>query len=83
MKAQGIDVINMSVGEPDFNTPEHIKAAGKKAIDDNYSKYSPVPGYLALRNAISENSTKRIISNTAIRRSLSVREASKVSAIRS
>lgn len=52
MKAQGIDVINMSVGEPDFNTPEHIKAAGKKAIDDNYSKYSPVPGYPALRKAI-------------------------------
>ncbi len=52
MKAQGIDVINMSVGEPDFNTPEHIKAAGKKAIDDNYSKYSPVPGYPALREAI-------------------------------
>ena len=54
MKAQGIDVINMSVGEPDFNTPEFIKEAGKKAIDDNYSKYSPVPGYLALRQAISE-----------------------------
>jgi aspartate aminotransferase len=52
MKAQGIDVINMSVGEPDFNTPEHIKEAGKKAIDDNYSKYSPVPGYPALRDAI-------------------------------
>lgn len=52
MKAQGIDVINMSVGEPDFNTPEHIKDAGKKAIDDNYSKYSPVPGYPALRDAI-------------------------------
>lgn len=53
MKAQGIDVINMSVGEPDFNTPEHIKEAGKKAIDDNYSKYSPVPGYMDLRQAIS------------------------------
>lgn len=53
MKAQGIDVINMSVGEPDFNTPEHIKAAGKKAIDDNYSKYSPVPGYPDLRKAIA------------------------------
>ena len=53
MKAQGIDVINMSVGEPDFMTPEHIKEAGKKAITDNYSKYSPVPGYPALRNAIS------------------------------
>lgn len=52
MKAQGIDVINMSVGEPDFNTPEHIKDAGKKAIDDNYSKYSPVPGYMDLRKAI-------------------------------
>jgi aspartate aminotransferase len=52
MKAQGIDVINMSVGEPDFNTPEHIKEAGKKAIDENYSKYSPVPGYLELRKAI-------------------------------
>jgi len=54
MKAQGINVINMSVGEPDFDTPEHIKEAGKKAIDDNFSKYSPVPGYLDLREAISE-----------------------------
>jgi aspartate aminotransferase len=54
MKAQGIDVINMSVGEPDFNTPEHIKAAGQKAIADNYSKYSPVPGYMALREAVVE-----------------------------
>lgn len=54
MKAQGINVINMGVGEPDFDTPEHIKEAGKKAIDDNFSKYSPVPGYLDLREAISE-----------------------------
>jgi len=53
MKAQGINVINMSVGEPDYMTPDHIKEAGKKAIDDNYSKYSPVPGYPALRNAIA------------------------------
>lgn len=53
MKAQGIDVINMSVGEPDFNTPDHIKDAAKKAIDDNYSRYSPVPGYMDLREAIS------------------------------
>lgn len=53
MKAQGIDVINMSVGEPDFNTPDHIKAAAKKAIDENYSKYSPVPGYADLRKAIA------------------------------
>ncbi|MDD6436737.1 MAG: pyridoxal phosphate-dependent aminotransferase [Prevotella sp.] len=54
MRAQGIDVINMSVGEPDFMTPQSIKNAGKKAIDDNYSKYSPVPGYAELRKAIAE-----------------------------
>lgn len=52
MKAQGIDVINLSVGEPDFNTPDHIKEAAKKAIDDNYSRYSPVAGYASLREAI-------------------------------
>jgi aspartate aminotransferase len=52
MKAQGIDVINMSVGEPDFNTPDHIKTAAKQAIDNNYSKYSPVAGYPDLRKAI-------------------------------
>ena len=52
MKAQGIDVINMSVGEPDFNTPDNIKEAAKKAIDENYSRYSPVPGYPDLRKAI-------------------------------
>lgn len=54
MKANGIDVINMSVGEPDFNTPDHIKEAAKKAIDDNFSRYSPVPGYVDLRKAIVE-----------------------------
>ena len=54
LKAQGVDVINLSVGEPDFNTPDHIKEAAKKAIDDNFSRYSPVPGYPALRNAIVE-----------------------------
>ena len=54
MKAQGLDVINMSVGEPDFNTPDHIKEAGKKAIDENYSRYSPVTGYADLRKAIAE-----------------------------
>lgn len=53
MKAQGIDVINLSVGEPDFNTPDHIKEAAKKAVDDNWSKYSPVAGYADLREAIS------------------------------
>ncbi len=52
LKAQGIDIINLSVGEPDFNTPDHIKEAAKKAIDDNYSRYSPVTGYPALRQAI-------------------------------
>ena len=52
LKAQGIDIINLSVGEPDFNTPDHIKEAAKKAVDDNYSRYSPVPGYPALRQAI-------------------------------
>lgn len=54
MKAQGIDVINMSVGEPDFNTPDAIKEAAKKAVDDNWSRYSPVPGYPELRKAIVE-----------------------------
>lgn len=58
MKAQGIDVINMSVGEPDFNTPDHIKAAAKKAVDDNFSRYSPVPGYADLRTAIAEKLKK-------------------------
>ncbi len=52
LKAQGIDIINLSVGEPDFNTPDHIKEAAKQAIDDNWSRYSPVPGYPALREAI-------------------------------
>lgn len=54
LKAQGIDVINLSVGEPDFNTPDHIKEAAKRAIDDNFSFYSPVPGYMSLRKAVSE-----------------------------
>lgn len=54
LKAQGIDVINMSVGEPDFNTPDFIKEGAKKAIDDNFSRYTPVPGYLSLRKAICD-----------------------------
>ncbi|WP_321438522.1 pyridoxal phosphate-dependent aminotransferase [uncultured Bacteroides sp.] len=53
LKAQGIDVINLSVGEPDFFTPDYIKEAAKKAIDENFSFYSPVPGYLSLRKAIA------------------------------
>ena len=52
LKAQGFDVINLSVGEPDFNTPDHIKEAAKKAVDNNFSFYSPVPGFPGLRTAI-------------------------------
>jgi aspartate aminotransferase len=58
LKAQGIDVINMSVGEPDFFTPDHIKQAAQQAINDNYSFYSPVPGYPDLKNAICEKLQK-------------------------
>ena len=58
LKAQGIDIINLSVGEPDFFTPDHIKAAAKKAIDDNFSFYSPVPGYMDLRKAIVDKLKK-------------------------
>lgn len=54
LKAQGVPVINMSVGEPDFNTPEHIKEAGIKAINENWTRYSPVPGYPSLREAICD-----------------------------
>lgn len=53
LKAQGVDVINLSVGEPDFNTPEHIKQAAKQAIDENFTFYTPVPGYMSLRKAIA------------------------------
>lgn len=54
LKEKGIDVINLSVGEPDFNTPDHIKEAAKKAVDDNFSFYAPVPGYPSLRQAIAD-----------------------------
>lgn len=54
LKAKGVDVINLSLGEPDFNTPDDIKEAAKKAIDDNYTRYPPVPGYADLREAISK-----------------------------
>lgn len=54
LKAKGVDVINLSVGEPDFNTPDHIKAAGMKAIEDNISFYPPAPGFPELRKAISD-----------------------------
>ncbi len=53
MTAEGIHVVNLSIGEPDFDTPAHIKEAAKAAIDRNYSKYPPVAGYLSLRKAIS------------------------------
>jgi aspartate aminotransferase len=52
LRAKGVDVIDLSLGEPDFDTPEHIKAAAKKAIDDNWSHYTPVAGYADLREAI-------------------------------
>ncbi len=54
LRAQGVDVINLSVGEPDFPTPAHIKAAACKAIDDNFSFYTPVPGYMSLRKAVAD-----------------------------
>lgn len=53
LRAQGVDVINLSVGEPDFNTPAHIKEAAKRAIDENYTRYTPVAGYKELREAIA------------------------------
>ncbi len=54
LRSQGVDIIDLSLGEPDFDTPDHIKQAAKKAIDDNWSHYTPVPGYLDLREAIAE-----------------------------
>jgi aspartate aminotransferase len=54
LRAQGVDVINLSVGEPDFNTPDHIKEAAKLAVDQNFTFYSPVPGYMSLRQAIAD-----------------------------
>lgn len=52
LRAKGIDVIDLSLGEPDFDTPDHVKASGKKAIDENYSHYTPVAGYADLREAV-------------------------------
>ena len=54
LSAQGVDVVNMSVGEPDFNTPDYVKKAAIEAVEQNYSKYSPVPGYMWLRKACSD-----------------------------
>ncbi|MGB4655421.1 MAG: pyridoxal phosphate-dependent aminotransferase [Bacteroidales bacterium] len=52
LQAQGVDVINLSIGEPDFDTPEYIKSAAKEAIDNNFTHYTPVPGYMDLRQAV-------------------------------
>src|SRR5690606_3883918 len=52
LASKGINVISLSVGEPDFNTPDNVKDAAKKALDENYTRYSPVPGYPELRQAI-------------------------------
>src|SRR6218665_742053 len=54
LRAKGIDVTDLSLGERDFDTPDHIKEAAKKAIDENYSHYTPVAGYLDLRQAVCE-----------------------------
>ena len=54
LKAKGIDVVNMSLGEPDFDTPDHIKAAAVEALDKNFTHYTPVPGTVSLREAIAE-----------------------------
>src|SRR5580658_1474397 len=53
LRAKGLDIIDLSLGEPDFDTPQHIKDAAKEAIDKGYTKYTPVPGYAELRKAIS------------------------------
>lgn len=58
LKAKGVDVINLSVGEPDFETPAHIKDAAKRSIDENFTFYTPVPGYMSLRKAVSEKFAK-------------------------
>ena len=58
LKAQGVDIVNMSVGEPDFNTPDHIKEIGEEAIRENYTRYSPISGYKGLKEAISGKLSK-------------------------
>lgn len=80
LAAKGINVISLSVGEPDFNTPDHVKEAAKKALDDNFTRYSPVPGYPELRQAIvnklkNENGLEydisQIVVSTGAKQSLS------------
>ena len=53
LRAKGIDITDLSLGEPDFDTPDHIKDAAKKAIDENFSHYTPVAGYLDVRQAVT------------------------------
>lgn len=60
LRASGVDVINLSVGEPDFATPDNIKEAAKRAIDENYTHYSPVPGYMSLRKAIADSLAREL-----------------------
>ncbi|MGE6218999.1 MULTISPECIES: pyridoxal phosphate-dependent aminotransferase [Pedobacter] len=80
LAAKGVNVISLSVGEPDFNTPDHVKEAAKKALDDNFTRYSPVPGYPELRQAIvnklkTENNldydASQIVVSTGAKQSLS------------
>ena len=80
LKAQGLDIINLSIGEPDFDTPSFIKEAAKNAIDENYTHYTPVAGYIELREAIAEKlkrdnrldySAKQIVVSTGAKQSLS------------
>ncbi|MCI0919758.1 pyridoxal phosphate-dependent aminotransferase [Sphingobacterium rhinopitheci] len=80
LAAKGINVISLSVGEPDFNTPDNVKEAAKKALDENYTRYSPVPGYPDLRQAIvnklkTENNLdydiSQIVVSTGAKQSLS------------
>jgi len=79
LRAQGFDVINLSIGEPDFDTPDHVKEAAKEAIDQNYSHYTPVPGYPELRQAIAnklrrdnrlEYTAEQIVVSTGAKQSL-------------
>jgi aspartate aminotransferase len=79
LQAKGVDVISLSLGEPDFDTPEFIKEAGKKAIDDNFSHYTPVPGLPELRSAIAakfkrdnnlEFTSNQIVTSTGAKQSL-------------
>ena len=79
LKAKGLDIIDFSIGEPDFVTPDHIRDAGKKAIEDGYTHYTPVAGYPELRQAISEKlkrdngleySPAQIVTSTGAKHSL-------------